>query len=88
MSVLDLAVRRYPRYRNVFRRFRRYVKFQYLVFGWHHPSNEIEFEKDFRADAGYWRWLYMRAVRRMLTDPKLMDATRGLRRIFKAVVVR
>jgi glycosyltransferase involved in cell wall biosynthesis len=81
MMVLAIAGARYPELMPLVKNKREFVIFRHLVFGWFAEAERAAFDQLFRVEAGWFKWLYMRAARFVVGRRWLLDASRPARSI-------
>ena len=80
MALLDLTARRYPRLAVLARRKRDFTYFEHLFYGWFPASELSKREIEFRREAGWLKWVYLRFCRAYKKRRGLFEATRPLRK--------
>jgi glycosyltransferase involved in cell wall biosynthesis len=76
---LGIAESRYPELAPLIKSTREFVVFRHLVFGWFDEADRPRFDRQFRVEAGWIKWMYMRASRLVVGKRWLMEASRPAR---------
>jgi glycosyltransferase involved in cell wall biosynthesis len=77
--VLSIASVRYPHLSKLIKNKRDYLLFEHLLYGWHKPEMQRDFERQFLREAGLPKWLYLKLAKTILDNPGLMNVTRPAR---------
>ncbi len=85
LIALAIASRRYPELSKLIKNKRDYLLFQNLVFDWHKPEKRKALEDQFRREAGFIKWLYMKLCHSYLHHRTLFEKTSFLRKAVKKV---
>jgi glycosyltransferase involved in cell wall biosynthesis len=80
LAVLAVAQERYPELTPLIRAKRHYLLFSHLVFDWIAADRRDAYERQFRVEAGRFRWLYLKTAHAVVRRRWLMEATRPARR--------
>ena len=83
MMVLAIAAARYPELALLVKKMREFIVFRHLVFGWFANNERHHFDRQFHAEAGTLKWLYMRSARFIVGQRWLLDATRPARYVLR-----
>jgi len=86
MLVLAIAAARYPHLAVFIKNKRNNLLFEHLLYRWHEPELQHDFDVQFLREAGLSKWLYLKFSQTILHSPELMSITRSarlmLRRLF------
>lgn len=66
LLVYTTALARYPRYTRQIRNKMHFILFQHLLYDWHSPENYSEFEKQFRIEASWIKYIYLKICKFLL----------------------
>lgn len=66
LLVYTTALARYPRYTRQIRNKMHFILFQHLFYDWHSQENYSEFEKQFRIEAGWIKYIYLKTCKFLL----------------------
>lgn len=66
LLVYTTALARYPRYTSEIRNKIHFILFQHLFYNWHSSKDHSEFEKQFRIEAGWIKYIYLKICKFLL----------------------
>jgi glycosyltransferase involved in cell wall biosynthesis len=86
MLVLAIASARYPHLVTLIKNKRNHLMFEHLLYGWHKPEMQRDFEKQFLHETGLSKWLYLKLAKTVLLSPQLMNLTRPARFMMRRIL--
>ena len=85
MKTLSIAAGRYPHLAKLLKKKRDFIYFQNLVFDWIKPEERDAFEQEFRREAGFLKWMYMKLCHICLNNKIFFNSTKPLRNLIKKI---
>lgn len=82
LLVYTTALARYPRYTRQIRNKMHFILFQHLFYNWHSQEQHSEFEKQFRIEAGWIKYIYLKICKFLLKTRLHRVVTVPLKNLF------